>query len=57
MKEQNKNQKPVIEEVGAYYPGMVVTSKEQAESTRGGISTFDIRTGKTKESEPKPKTS
>lgn len=36
----------VIEETGPYYPGMVVASKEQAESQRGGISSFDNKLGR-----------
>lgn len=39
----------VVEEVGPYYPGMVVASKEQAETKKGGISTFNSNTGKTQD--------
>jgi hypothetical protein len=41
---------PAVEPVGPYRPGIVVTSEEFV--PKGGISTFDNKTGKTR---PQPK--
>lgn len=43
MKEE---QKPVVEEVGPYYVGMVIASKEDAENTHGGVDPYNYNTGK-----------
>lgn len=57
MTEKEKIKQPVVEEVGPYYPGMVIASKEMAESSKGGISTFNNQTGKTDKEEGKKTTS